>query len=334
MLNDLIKSNEDIIENFNKNFANIIEKEKDKTFNNIIEKIQNKNFNFTDLMLINDCDNEEINKLKREILNKTEFAQPAILLHSYLNYKKFIKEKFNNNEKSYINNKNLYFFGPSLGEIISLVCANSIDLNKAGSLLYKRGKFMQESCPLGKGAMLNVIGDIYKNINLFNKFIENNKNEEINLSSIMSKRLLLLSGASDSIEKSKIFYKENSIACRKLVVSAAFHSNLMSDGSKKFKEYLFEESENIFFGFPEVNIISTISPEFVYQRRDLNELNEEEFNRKIKEMLVEQFTKKVDLMSCVENYSKFIADSEELQKDDYELYDIIKRKNVNINDFL
>lgn len=332
MLNDLIKYNEDIIENFNKNFSEIIlnEKEKDKKFNNLIEITQNKNFKFSDLMLINDKDNEEINKLKREILNETKFSQPAILLHSYLNYKKFIKEKFNNEKDYYKNNKNSFFFGPSLGEIISLVCANSISLDKAGSLLYKRGKLMQESCPKGKGAMLNVVGDIDKNIELFNKFYENNKNEEINLSSIMSKRLIVLSGASDSIEKCRIFFKENSIPCRKLVVSAAFHSDLMREGSLKFKDFLFDEDEEIFFGIPEVNIISTIYPEFIYHRKELNEFKEKEFNKKIKEMLVEQFTKKVNLLNCVENYISF----NKFEKDGYELYDIIMRKNIDLNNYI
>ncbi len=357
MLNDLLKLNEDVIENFDNNFSNIIEneKEKDLELNNLIRNInssQKKNFNFSDLLLLKENDNEEINILKREVLNKTKFAQPAILLHSYLNYNKFIKEKYSKNiEKENdnkfifdedINNSLSYFFGPSLGEIISLVCANSITLNKAGTLLHTRGKLMQESCPNGKGAMLNVVGDINKNIFLFNLFLQNNndKNMEINLSSIMSNRLIVLSGATDSIEKCRLFFKENSIGCRKLIVSAAFHSNLMMEGSLKFKEFLFDKKELIFFDFPEVEIISTIYPDFIYPRKNSAEkfgLNSNgfDFDNKVKEMLVEQFTKKVDLLNCVKNFVELSKrDNEDSNITEYELYDIIKRKNINLNEFI
>jgi malonyl CoA-acyl carrier protein transacylase len=356
MLNDLLKSNEDIIENFDNSFYNIInyDKEKDLELNNlvnIINNTQNKNFNFSDLLLLKENDNEYINKLKREVLNKTKFAQPAILLHSYLNYNKFLKEKFNyegdekENNIDYAINKNInntfsYFFGPSLGEIISLVCANSITLNKAGTLLHIRGRLMQESCPNGRGAMLNVVGDINKNINLFNLFINNNKNEEINLSSIMSNRLIVLSGATDSIEKCRIFFKENSIGCRKLIVSAAFHSDLMIEGSLKFKDYLFDKEENIFFDFPKIPIISTIYPEFVYPRKNSKEAfgfdnNPIEFDTKVKEMLVDQFTRKVDLMNCVKNLVELSKkDNEDNKIIECQIYDIIKRKNLDLNEFL
>jgi malonyl CoA-acyl carrier protein transacylase len=336
MLNDLIKSNENTIEKFNKNFTNIIktEKENNEKLNYLIENIENthkENFYFSDLMLIKENDKEEINQIKREILNKTEFAQPAILLHSYLNYLKFLKEKGNREN----NNNKSFFFGPSLGEIISLVCANSITLNKAGLLLHRRGKLMQESCPQGKGAMLNVVGDINKNIILFNKFLEKNEieNLKINLSSIMSKRLLVISGATDSIEKCRKFFKENSIGCRKLIVSAAFHSDLMKEGSIKFREYLFDENEELFFDFPEVSIISTIFPEFIYPIKECRFLNKKEFDKKVKEMLVEQFTRKVDLLDCVRNYVKI---NKEIGNGnfEYELYDIIKRKNVDLNEFI
>jgi malonyl CoA-acyl carrier protein transacylase len=58
-------------------------------------------------------------------------------------------------EENFFTDKQIqYIFGPSLGEIISLVAGESISLNEAGVMLYFRGKFMQESCPKGEGKIL------------------------------------------------------------------------------------------------------------------------------------------------------------------------------------
>ena len=95
---------------------------------------------------------EESTKQKASILNSTEISQPAILLISIVISKWF---QLNLNKLRLDNviteNQIKYVFGPSLGEIISLVAAESISLNEAGKLLYFRGKFMQESCPKGEG---------------------------------------------------------------------------------------------------------------------------------------------------------------------------------------
>ncbi|MFI4937913.1 MAG: ACP S-malonyltransferase [Candidatus Berkiellales bacterium] len=48
--------------------------------------------------------------------------------------------------------------GHSLGEYTALVCANAISLSDAIQLVAKRGKFMQEAVPEGKGAMAAVLG--------------------------------------------------------------------------------------------------------------------------------------------------------------------------------
>lgn len=358
MLNDVLKSNEILIKNFDKNFQKILQEENQKDpeiilLNNLINNDNNSNsnksinFKFSDLMILEDNQNEEINKLKRNILNKTEYAQPAILLHSYLNYLKFINENFkekdlyyNINNNKHNDNNNKFFFGPSLGEIISLVCAESISLNSASYLLYKRGKFMQQSCPKGKGSMLNVIGDIDNNIKLFNEFIKKNNSEKneknekdpeinINLSSIMNKRLIVLSGEVNLIEKCKNFLKENSVNSRKLIVSAAFHSNLMRKGSEDFEKFLAENSEKIFFERPKVDIISTIYPDFIY-RKNSGTAEKFDFDSEVKRLLVKQFTEKVDLLKCVRNYYKF----NDFEGNEFELYDVIKRKKVDLKDFI
>lgn len=53
---------------------------------------------------------------------------------------------------------NTYFAGHSLGEYAALVCAGAISLEEAVPLVQKRGQLMQETVPLGKGAMAAIVG--------------------------------------------------------------------------------------------------------------------------------------------------------------------------------
>jgi [acyl-carrier-protein] S-malonyltransferase len=48
--------------------------------------------------------------------------------------------------------------GHSLGEYSALVCAKSLELPDAVRLVRKRGQYMQEAVPIGKGAMAAVLG--------------------------------------------------------------------------------------------------------------------------------------------------------------------------------
>ena len=76
-----------------------------------------------------------------EDLNKTSITQPALLIASYLYYKKFL---------------NLFDITPnllaghSLGEYSALLASNSIKIEDAISLVHKRGKCMENA---QKGSM-------------------------------------------------------------------------------------------------------------------------------------------------------------------------------------
>jgi malonyl CoA-acyl carrier protein transacylase len=291
MLNDFLTNDyKDYIDNFNSELRPLINKD----ISELMTLVPNK-------------PDEEVKKL-RFSLNKTEIAQPAILLHCYLSYQRLTKE---------VNiNKIKYLFGSSLGELIALVIAESIDLNSAGRLLYNRGKLMQQSCPLGKGSMLNVVGDIGKNIDLFNEFKRDIvEGEYIDIATIHSKRLIVISGKTEIVDDCGRFFKTHQIACRKLPVSAAFHSSLMKSGQREFDKYLKEVG--IVFKPPKIPIISTI--EKIILSND-----SENFDGTMKRLLVKQFTEKVDNLTCLQ-----ISHDKELPT-----YDLITRKFIDYNDFL
>ena len=87
-----------------------------------------------------------------EDLKKTEITQPAILTTSVaiLNV---LKNEFNMNMSDI-----KYFAGHSLGEYTALVASESLEFSDALRLVHNRGKLMQSAVPLGKGAMLAVMG--------------------------------------------------------------------------------------------------------------------------------------------------------------------------------
>lgn len=292
MLNDFyVKEYMQIIESFDKHMYPLI------------------NTNISDLMLLLDDlkDNEQINK--RNLLNQTKIAQPAILLHSYLNFckfKNFFKDEYNIK----------YLFGPSLGEISALTSSEALSLNETGVLLFKRGLFMQESCPANLGSMLNIVGDVSKNQKLFEDFttkLEKEEKDFINISAVYSKRLLVVSGKTYLIDLCSAFFKSNSIACRKLITSAAFHSKLMEGGKNRFKEYLLNQ---ITFKKPQIEILSTVDRLYKHNE-NYNEL-------RLKDLLVDQFTEKIDLLNCFEY----------CQQNEIDVYDLNKRKFINFAEYL
>lgn len=95
-----------------------------------------------------DLDIEEICNEKENVLNKTEYTQPAILATT-IAILEAVKEH---------GLKADVVAGLSLGEYSALVANGTLDFKEAVSLVRKRGKYMEEAVPDGKGSMAAVLG--------------------------------------------------------------------------------------------------------------------------------------------------------------------------------
>lgn len=84
-----------------------------------------------------------------EALQKTENTQPSILTVSYAIYTA-LKEVLGLEPDA--------FAGLSLGEYTALVAADAMAFEDAVRIVRKRGQFMQEEVPLGKGGMAALLG--------------------------------------------------------------------------------------------------------------------------------------------------------------------------------
>ena len=180
-------------------------------------------------------------------LSKTENTQPAIITHSIA-----ILEALNEQ----IDLKYNACLGLSLGEYSALVAANAIEFNDAVALVKKRGKFMQETVPQGKGAMAAILG---LNRDKVENIINSMDNGIVEVANYNSPGQIVISGENDKIEEAMIKLKENGAKrAVKLNVSGPFHSSMLEDAGKK----LSKELERINIRKPRVSVLSNVNASY------------------------------------------------------------------------
>ncbi len=144
--------------------------------------------------------------------------------------------------------------GHSLGEYTALVAGEAISFKDAVQLVHKRGIFMQEAVPEGKGAMAALLGldeDGVKNL------CDNvAPNGEIQPANFNSPGQVVISGLSEfidkAIENAKTYGAKKGV---KLNVSAPFHSVYMKPAAEKLKA----EFEKISWNDAKYDIIANVS---------------------------------------------------------------------------
>ena len=183
-----------------------------------------------------------------QTLQLTQNTQPAILTVSYSIFK-ILVEEFDFDLKQI-----KFFAGHSLGEYSALVCAGSLNFSDALYLLHERGKAMQEAVPLGKGAMLAVLGIEIDEVKELIKKSQNNRSGVCEIANDNAKGQVIISGDSDSIKKFQLFLKEKKIKSIPLKVSAPFHCSLM----KPAAESMSEKIKNTNFTNPKFEIVNNV----------------------------------------------------------------------------
>ena len=187
------------------------------------------------------------------------------------------------NQEFGLNLKNAKFFaGHSLGEYTALVCAGSLTVESAASLLHERGKSMQDAVPLGEGGMLAVLGMLFNEVEEEINLVKNNGICEI--ANDNSNGQIVISGNKKAIE----ILHENLKKKRKkgiiLPVSAPFHCSLMKKAAVAMKNKI--NASN--FLMPKPSIISNVTA------KEENDIN------RIKPLLIDQITSRVRWRESIE----------------------------------
>jgi [acyl-carrier-protein] S-malonyltransferase len=163
-----------------------------------------------------------------EELKLTANTQPALLTVSYILYTLWQKEP-------------RLAAGHSLGEYSALLCAGAFSYEDALTLVHKRGLYMQEAVPVGKGAMAALIG---AEIGIVRQTIAAVNNENaglsapsadgvrrvVNLANWNSATQVVISGEKSAVEEAA---RRLGVKTVFLPVSAPFHSELMLPAEEK-----------------------------------------------------------------------------------------------------
>jgi [acyl-carrier-protein] S-malonyltransferase len=168
-------------------------------------------FSLTDL-----CFNGPLDRL-----TETQFAQPAILLCSYLAFDLSLGEK---------DIEIVAGLGHSLGEYSALAAAGAIDIIAAVQIVHKRGLFMSEAVPIGVGQMVAILGGDLEEIKEGCKKVQSGVAEIANINAIGQ---VVVSGDKTGIEEFLSYIPRSKH--KFLNVSAPFHCSLMQPAANKLK---------------------------------------------------------------------------------------------------
>lgn len=164
---------------------------------------------------------------ENDMLNETEFSQPAILLVSAIAYSLF--EDKPNSE---------FALGHSLGEFSANYSALSLDFASAIKLVHERGLLMKKACE-GKGAgMMAVIGMRYDELALLCGEFQN-EGKKVWLANINNDTQIVLAGLKEDLSFIEPILKQKG-AKRAIILpmSVASHCSLLSSITEPFGELL------------------------------------------------------------------------------------------------
>lgn len=127
--------------------------------------------------------------------------------------------------------------GHSLGEYTALVCSGALKFHESLSVLEKRGRFMQEAVPAGKGSMAAIIGLSAGEVGHILKDIEG----VVEIANLNGAGQIVISGETGAVREGVARAKEvGAKRALELPVSAPFHCSLMIPAAERLKPYLQE----------------------------------------------------------------------------------------------
>lgn len=192
-----------------------------------------------------------------EDLSRTAITQPAILLTSVAIHAVLKEEGLVPDAVA----------GLSLGEYSALVAAGAFSLEDALPLVQKRGIYMQEAVPSGRGMMVAVIGAGRVDV-------ENICKRASSLGIVQPANFnypgqIVISGECKAVKEAMEIAREERLARRMVVlkVSAPFHCKLMLPVQEK----LSAELDKIKIESPGVPLVSNVSGRFVTDPQRIKE---------------------------------------------------------------
>lgn len=189
----------------------------------------------------------------REELDKTSKTQPCILTVSIALYRAILHEGL----------KPSAVAGHSLGEYSALVASGVFSFKEAVHITEKRGRFMQEAVPEGKGLMAAILGLNKETVENICSSLESGYAAPANYN---CPGQIVIAGekkaVEEAIEKSKISGAKRAIP---LAVSVPSHCRLMEKASEQLSNLL----ETIDMKTPDFPLVNNADAEFLTNVTDI-----------------------------------------------------------------
>ena len=150
-----------------------------------------------------------------EELRLTANTQPALLVVSTIAYQ-------------LLGERASLVAGHSLGEYSALVAAGGLDFEQALVLVHKRGIYMQETVPVGAGAMAAILGSTYEAVQ---ESLAKVRTGAVDIANWNSQEQVVIAGDKSAVEEAlRLVNAPRSVL---LPVSAPFHSRLMRPAEER-----------------------------------------------------------------------------------------------------
>lgn len=166
--------------------------------------------------------------------------------------------------------------GLSLGEYTAHVASGSLKFADAVKLVKKRGKFMQEEVPVGKGAMAAVLGLSAEQVREATK-----KASEYGVctgANFNCPGQIVVSGEVAAVDKCCEIAKEmGAKRAIKLDVSAPFHCALLKGAGEK----LAKEMETVTVYDMQIPVITNVTADYIKSKDDIKSLLEEQVSNSV-----------------------------------------------------
>lgn len=187
---------------------------------------------------------EIVTEDSQELLNKTEYTQPALLVAGVAAWQTW---------KKHTDQMPLMIAGHSLGEYTALVCAESLSFKDAVTLVSARGQFMQEAVPVGTGAMAAIVGlSDDKALEVCQEASNAGTVSPANYNSIGQ---VVIAGSAEGVAKAQEIAKEKGAKLAvPIPVSVPSHCALMQPAADRLAEML----ENIQLSSPSISVINNV----------------------------------------------------------------------------
>ncbi len=143
--------------------------------------------------------------------------------------------------------------GHSLGVYSALVVAGALDFHAALRLVAQRGRLMQQTVPLGQGAMMAIVG-LEREL-VYDAVREARSAGVVNVAGHNSPGQTVISGEVAAVERAAELCEEEGGGAVPLKVSAPFHCDLMAPMLPEFSRLI----ENTPFGDLEIPVIDDVT---------------------------------------------------------------------------